>query len=143
MNSPSRFRLILDAVEARARGTDALLYKNSRDFWEDIAKAWKHREENKNFWMFCVRWMRGELVRSMERSSARELFDILAALKPEDLLSSGLAYGSCEELKRRIVAHLLPIMVLEVVIRIRNAATDHVRKSHRKFPSRQSRDQRG
>ena len=64
MNAPMRFRMILDSVEVGARQTEALLFNNSRNFWEDIVRARIHRRENKHYWMFCVKWMRGQLMKA-------------------------------------------------------------------------------
>ena len=116
------FRDILDFVEFRSQQTEALLFSHSRSFQDDIMEAWDHREENKSYWMFCVKWMRGELLEAMEQGTASALSGILAAVRPEQVPALNGYELTTPELKQRIMARLLPIMLLETVVRVRNAS---------------------
>lgn len=121
--SPSiRFRDILDFVEIRARQTDALLFSHSRSLRDDIMEAWDHRAESKSYWMFCIKWMRGELLEAMGQQTFSDLLAILSILRPGQVAASNICEVAAPASKQRIIARLLPIMLLETVVRVHNAS---------------------
>jgi len=126
MTTPAHFRFLLDSVEYHARRTDAILFDESRSWWEDIVEAWDRREEKRSYWLFCSRWLREDLLRTMRRGSARALLGILAILRPELVPEPGCRHQPSPMLRRRIEAHLLPIMLREVLARVRAASADRL-----------------
>lgn len=122
MGPSIRFRDILDFVEVRAQQTGALLFNHNRTFRDDIMEAWDHREQNKSYWMFCVRWMRGKVLEAMEQQTPSDLLELLSILRPGQVAASNVCKVAAPTLKQRIMAHLLPIMLLETVVRVHNAS---------------------
>jgi hypothetical protein len=126
MNTPAHFRFLLDSVEFTARRTDAVLYDESHHFWDDIIDTWERRDEKANYWLFCTRWLREEVLKVMQRGSPRALLGILSVLRPHDVPPPSASHQPSAAMKRRIVSMLLPILMAELVVRVRNAAADRL-----------------
>lgn len=126
MNTPAHFRFLLDSVEFTARRTEAILHEESEHFWEDIVDAYERREEKKNYWLFCTRWLREELLKVMHRGSPRALLGILSILRPHDVPAPQHTGEPSPEMKRRIISMLLPILLTELVVRVNNAAQERL-----------------
>ena len=122
MNTPAHFRFLLDSVEFTARRTDAILHDESLNFWDDIVDSFETRHEKSNYWIFCTRWLREELLKVMHRGSPRALLGILAVLRPDKVPTPNHSGEPSATMKRRIVAMLLPVLMTELVIRVRTAA---------------------
>lgn len=122
MNTPAHFRFLLDSVEFTARRTGSVLHDDSQHFWDDIIESFDRRDEKSNYWIFCTRWLREELLKVMHRGSPRALLGILSVLRPADVPNPDHKGQPSAAMKRRIVAMLLPIMMSELVIRVRTAA---------------------
>ena len=126
MNTPAHFRFLLDSVEFTARRTESVLFDESANFWEDIVDCWDRRHEKHNYWIFCTRWLREELLKVMHRGSPRALLAILSVLRPDDVPPPSGEGAPSPAMKRRIVALLLPILLTELVVRVRNAAVERL-----------------
>ncbi len=126
MNTPAHFRFLLDSVEFTARRTDAVLHDDSRHFWDDIVDSWERREEKPNYWIFCTRWLREELLKVMHRGSPRALLGILSILRPKDVPAPSASTRPSAAMKRRIVSLLLPILMTELAVRVRGAAQERL-----------------
>ena len=126
MNTPAHFRFLLDSVEFTARRTESVLFDDSHHFWDDIIDAWDRRDEKHNYWIFCTRWLREELLKVMHRGSPRALLGILSILRPDEVPPPSNAGEPSPTMKRRIVALLLPILMTELVVRVRNAAAERL-----------------
>ena len=63
MNSPAHFRFLLDSVQSQARSTPSVLHEENEHFWEDIVDSFESRHEKPNYWIFCTRWLREDLLR--------------------------------------------------------------------------------
>lgn len=120
MNSPLHFRFLIDYVESAARKTPSLLYSDSRTFWDDLLETCNRREEKRNYWIFCSRWVREALTEIMNTGSARALHGILQVLKPEATVLDPTTEAS----KRRAIAHLLPILLRETLSRVHTASEE-------------------
>lgn len=125
MNAARNFRYIIESVEFAARRSDAILYESSQNLWDDIIEAYDRREYNRNFWTFAIRWIREQLIREMQNGRLRSLKNILAILKPE---SENLKIQSKnhQQIKRVLIANLLPIFMTEITVRVRNQAEDRL-----------------
>lgn len=126
MNTPAHFRFLLDSVEFTARRTNAVLHDDSEHFWDDIIDCFDRREEKYNYWLFATRWLREELLKVMHRGSPRALLGILSVLRPNDVPPPSNSSRPSAAMKRRIVALLLPILMTELVVRVRNAAQERL-----------------
>lgn len=126
MNTPAHFRFLLDSVEFTARRTDSVLYDDSQHFWDDIIESWDRRDEKPNYWLFCTRWLREEVLKVMHRGSPRALLGILSVLRPNDVPAPSGAGTPSAVMKRRIVSMLLPILMTELVVRVRNASAERL-----------------
>ena len=126
MNTPAHFRFLLDSVEFTARRTNPVMHEHSEHFWDDIVEAFDHREEKSNYWVFSTRWLREELLKVMHRGSPRALLGILAILRPSAVPMPNHNGEPSTAMKRRIVAMLLPILMTELVVRVRSAAVDRL-----------------
>lgn len=126
MNTPAHFRFLLDSVEFTARRTEPILSEDSRHLWDDVVDAWERRDEKPNYWIFCTRWLREELLKVMHRGSPRALQGILSILQPGKVAPPNPAYNPSAAIKRRIVATLLPILMTELVVRVRNTAQERL-----------------
>ena len=126
MNTPAHFRFLLDSVEFTARRTNAVLHDDSQHFWDDIIDAYERRDEKYNYWLFATRWLREELLKVMHRGSPRALLGILSVLRPKDVPPPTNSSRPSAAMKRRIVALLLPILMTELVVRVRNAAQERL-----------------
>jgi hypothetical protein len=126
MNTPAHFRFLLDSVEFTARRTDSVLYDDSQHFWDDIIDSWDRHEEKPAYWIFCTRWLREEVLKVMHRGSPRALLGILSVLRPQDVPPPNGTHTPSPAMKRRIIAMLLPILMTELVVRVRNAAAERL-----------------
>ncbi len=126
MNTPAHFRFILESVEFTARRTEPILYGESAHFWDDIVDTWDRREEKPNYWLFCTRWLREELLKVMHRGSPRALLAILSILRPDLMAEPNAVHKPSAALKRRIVAMLLPTMMEELIARVRKASAERL-----------------
>lgn len=119
MTSPTHFRFLNDHVEETARRTPAILSSESRHFWDDILEACDRKEEKYGYWLFATRWVREALIEVMHKGSVRALRGILRALRP-NLGAQGTPIARMK--KRVLVAHLLPILMNESVVKIEAAS---------------------
>jgi hypothetical protein len=119
MNSPQHFRFLNEHVEEAARRTPAVLYSESRHFWDDILEACDRQEERHAYWLFASRWVREALIDVMNLGSVRALRSILQTLRPE-LDADGPQISNMK--KRVLVAHLLPILMQDSIAKIHVAA---------------------
>lgn len=126
MNTPAHFRFLLDSLEFTARRTDAVLHDESQHFWDDIIDSFDHRDQKPNYWLFCTRWIREELLKVMHRGSPRALLGMLAVLRPLDVPAPSHEGEPSAAMKGRIVAMLLPTLMTELVVRVRNAAQERL-----------------
>jgi hypothetical protein len=126
MNTPAHFRFLLDSVEFTARRTDSVLYDDSHHFWDDIVESWDRRSEKRTYWLFCTRWLRDEVLKVMHRGSPRALLGILSVLRPNDVPPPSNTHQPSAAMKRRIVSMLLPILMTELVVRVRNASAERL-----------------
>ncbi len=126
MNIPAHFKFLLDSVEVTARRTDPVLHHDSRHLWDDIVDSFEDRHEKSNYWIFCTRWMREEVLKVMHRGSPRALMGILSVLRPKDVSAPDHSGEPSAGVKRRLVAMLLPILMAELVVRVRNAAIERL-----------------
>lgn len=126
MNTPAHFRFLLDSVEFTARRTDAIVSEDSQHFWDDIVDSFERREEKPNYWIFCTRWLREEILKVMHRGSPRALLGILSVLRPHDVPAPNGHSKPSAEMKRRVISMLLPILMTELMVRVRNAAEDRL-----------------
>ncbi|NNC90396.1 MAG: hypothetical protein HKN82_18225 [Akkermansiaceae bacterium] len=140
MTSPLQFKFLLDHVEAAARRTGSILYHDSEDFWDDIVETYDRREEKANYWMFCTRWMRENLVDTMNLGSPRALVGILATLRPNEANHPTGGDTPGPETKRRTIARLLPIMMREMTARVSNASESRHGPDYDDVPSYHSED---
>jgi hypothetical protein len=120
MNTPLHFRFLIDHVETAAREVPSLLYSESLTFWDDLLETCDHRDDNRSYWIFCTRWIRESLLEVMQSGTARALRGVLGVLKPGvEVIDAESAAG-----KRRTIAHLLPILMIETLSRV-EIATEH------------------
>ena len=126
MNIPAHFKFLLDSVEVTARRTDAVLHHDSHHLWDDIIDSFEDREEKPNYWIFCTRWMREEMLKVMHRGSPRALLGILSVLRPKDIPAPNHEGEPSAAMKRRVAAMLLPVLMTELVVRVRNAAMERL-----------------
>ncbi|MCH2064555.1 MAG: hypothetical protein MK194_12590 [Roseibacillus sp.] len=126
MNIPAHFKFLLDSVEVTARRTDAVLHHDSHHLWDDIIDSFEDREEKPNYWIFCTRWMREEMLKVMHRGSPRALLGILSVLRPKDIPAPNHEGEPSAAMKRRVAAMLLPVLMTELVVRVRNAAIERL-----------------
>ena len=126
MNTPAHFRFLLDSVEFTARRTKPVLFDDSAYMWDDIIEAWERRDEKHNYWLFGTRWLREEILKVMHRGSPRALLGILSILRPADVPPPSNLGEPSPQMKRRIVSLLLPILMTELVVRVRNAAMERL-----------------
>lgn len=126
MNTPAHFRFLLDSVEFTARRTKPVLHDESQHFWDDIIDAYDSRHEKSNYWIFCTRWLREELLKVMHRGSPRALLGILSVLRPKDIPSPTHTGEPSAAMKRRVVAMLLPILMTELAVRVHTAAQERL-----------------
>ncbi len=126
MNSPAHFRFLLDSVHLTARRTGAVLHEDSRHFWDDVVDSFESRHEKPNYWIFCTRWMREELLKVMRRGSPRALQALLSVLRPDDVPAPSHSGEPSGTMHRRLVAMLLPILMTELVVRVRNDAVERL-----------------
>lgn len=118
MTTPLHFRFLIDHVESSARCTPAVLFSESVNFWDDLLVACERRGEKPNYWIFCTRWVREALLEVMQGGSARALDGILRVLKP----GATVLEPESEAGKRRTIAHLLPLLLAETLLRIEQSA---------------------
>ena len=116
MNIPAHFKFLLDSVEVTARRTDAVLHHDSHHLWDDIIDSFEDREEKPNYWIFCTRWMREEMLKVMHRGSPRALLGILSVLRPKDIPAPNHEGEPSAAMKRRVAAMLLPVLMTELVL---------------------------
>ncbi|MEC9055727.1 MAG: hypothetical protein VX633_10505 [Verrucomicrobiota bacterium] len=109
-----------------ARRTDAVLHHDSHHLWDDIIDSFEDREEKSNYWIFCTRWMREEMLKVMHRGSPRALLGILSVLRPKDIPAPNHEGEPSAAMKRRVAAMLLPVLMAELVVRVRNAAMERL-----------------
>ncbi len=102
-----------------ARRTPAVLFSESRHFWDDILEACDQRDGNYSYWLFASRWVREALIEVMHKGSVRALRSILRALRPH-LGANGTPIDKMK--KRVLVAHLLPILMKESMAKIEAAS---------------------
>ena len=126
MNIPAHFKFLLDSVEVTARRTDAVLHHDSHHLWDDIIDSFEDREEKPNYWIFCTRWMREEMLKVMHRGSPRALLGILSVLRPKDISAPNHEGEPSAAMNRRVAAMLLPVLMAELVVRVRNAAIERL-----------------
>ncbi|MFP6898383.1 MAG: hypothetical protein VCA38_17410 [Roseibacillus sp.] len=126
MNTPAHFRFLLDSVEFTARRTDAVLHDESQHFWDDIIDSFERRDEKPNYWIFSTRWLREEVIKVMHRGSPRALLGILSVLRPSAVPAPNHSGQPSAAMKRHIVAMLLPILMAELAVRVRNAAQERL-----------------
>ena len=126
MNIPAHFKFLLDSVEVTARRTDAVLHHDSHNLWDDIIDSFEDRDEKPNYWIFCTRWMREEMLKVMHRGSPRALLGILSVLRPKDIPAPNHEGDPSAAMKRRVAAMLLPVLMTELVVRVRNAAMERL-----------------
>ena len=126
MNIPAHFKFLLDSVEVTARQTDAVLHHDNLHMWDDIMDSFEERHERPNYWIFCTRWMREELLKVMHRGSPRALLAILSVLRPKDAPAPNHKGTPSTAMRRRVVAMLLPVMMAELAVRARNATTERL-----------------
>ena len=130
MNTPLHFRFLIDHVETVARETPSVLYSDSRTFWDDLLETCDQRNEKKNYWLFCTRWIREALLDVMRGGSASALCGVLKVLKPDaDVLEPETLAG-----KRRTIAHLLPILMIETLSRVETATENRYGESYEDAP---------
>lgn len=130
MNTPLHFRFLIDHVETVARETPSVLYSDSRTFWDDILETCDQRDEKKSYWLFCTRWVRESLLKVMRGDSAKALVDVLKILKPEtEVLEPETLAG-----KRRTIAHLLPILMIETLMLAETATVHRYGENHEDAP---------
>ena len=121
MNAPRHYRFLIDYVEEQAKNTYSILFRDTETFWDDLLEAWDRKDERPSYWLFGTRWMRERLIDITSQGSPRALVAILLALQPQALYSASWSRDQVEESdKRRLVATLLPILMREVVQRVRN-----------------------
>ena len=126
MNIPAHFKFLLDSVEVTARRTEAVLHHDSSHIWDDILDCFEDRHERPNYWIFCTRWMREEMLKVMHRGSPRALLGILSVLRPNDIPAPSHEGEPSAAMKRRVAAMLLPVLMAELVVRVRNAAVERL-----------------
>ena len=126
MNIPGNFKFLLDSVEETARQTEPILHSASDSLWDDIVDSFEDRENNTTHWLFCTRWMREQLLAVMTGGSPRALLAILAVLCPDEVPPPTHDGEPSEAMERRISSLLLPILMLEIATRGRNAAAERL-----------------
>ena len=126
MNIPGHFKFLLDSVEEAARITDPILHSESDHLWDDIVESFENRIENRAYWIFSARWMREQLVKVMRSGSPRALLAILAVLCPEEAPSPTHTGEPSAAMERRIISLLLPVLMVEIVVRVRNEAAERL-----------------
>ncbi len=126
MNSPAHFKFLLDSVNAKALRTNSVLHEENEHIWEDIIDSFESRHEKPNYWIFCTRWIREELLKAMRQGSPRALQALVCVLRPEDVPAPSHSGEPSGSMHRRIVAMLLPILMAELVVRVRNAAVERL-----------------
>jgi hypothetical protein len=126
MNIPAHFKFLLDSVEFTACRTDPVLHHDNRHLWEDIVDSFEDRHEKPNYWIFCTRWMREEILKVMHRGSPRALLGILSVLRPKDVPAPNHSGEPSAAMKRRVAAMLLPVLMAELVVRVRNTAVERL-----------------
>ena len=120
MNTPEHFRFLIDHVETAARETPAVLFGDCETFWDDLLETCDQRDEKRNYWIFCTRWIREALLNVMQSGSARALNSVLHVLKP----NTTVLLPETQAGKRRTISHLLPILLIETLNRV-ETATEH------------------
>ena len=126
MNIPGHFKFLLDTVEENAHQTEPILYSASSSLWDDIVDSFEDRENNATYWLFCTRWMREQLLTVMHGGSPRALLAILSVLCPDEIPPPSHDGEPSKVMERRISSLLLPILMLEIVTRVRNAASERL-----------------
>ena len=126
MNSPAHFRFLLDSVQSQARSTPSVLHEENEHFWEDIVDSFESRHEKPNYWIFCTRWLREDLLRVMHSGSPRALQALLSVLRPDDVPAPSHSGEPSDQMNRRLIAMLLPLLMTELAVRVRNEATDRL-----------------
>jgi hypothetical protein len=130
MNTPLHFRFLIDHVESAASNTPSLLFSDSQTFWDDLLQTCDRRTEKSNYWIFCTRWVRESLLEVMESGTARALQGVLHVLKPEAIIVDPESAAG----KRRTIAHLLPILMIETLKRIETASAHRFGESYEDAP---------
>ena len=126
MNIPGHFKFLLDSVENAALQTEAILHSESESLWDDIVESFEERHHKSNYWLFCTRWLREQLLTVMAGGSPRALLAILSVLCPEQVPAPNHAGEPSKAMERRIASVLLPILMLEIVVRVRNSAAERL-----------------
>ena len=124
MNAPNHYRFLLDYVEDKAHSTPSIMFSDAESFWDDLLEAWDRREEKHSYWLFGTRWLRERLIEVMNQGTPRALAAILAALNPHKLYDSAWEhFPEATRTKRRLIACLLPILMSEMVHRVRSRSS--------------------
>ena len=126
MNIPGHFKFLLDSVENAALQTEAILHSESENLWDDIVESFEERHHKSNYWLFCTRRLREQLLTVMAGGSPRALLAILSVLCPEQVPAPNHAGEPSKAMERRIASVLLPILMLEIVVRVRNSAAERL-----------------
>ncbi|HCQ38933.1 MAG TPA: hypothetical protein DIV39_07235 [Verrucomicrobiales bacterium] len=126
MNIPGHFKFLLDSVEETARNTEPILHIESSSLWDDIVDSFEDRYNMASYWLFSTRWMREQLLTVMQSGSPRALLAILSVLCPDETPPPSLHGEPSKTMERRIASILLPVLMLEIVTRVRNAASERL-----------------